>query len=465
MIRPPNVLIGTPELRGHVPGPSGTDALSDVLRVFRATGAALLRGDFSAPWAWSAPPARAIAALLHPGATRLVIFHVVAEGTCWVESEGDSRHELQAGDVVCFPHGHAHRMGAGAALQCVPVSALFPPKPWTELPVLQHGGSGTPTRIVCVYLRCDDLLFNPLLDSLPAVLVARPSQGATVQWMKANLQYLIAEASSGSAGSACLLARMTELLFIEMLRIHLSGLEEQATGWLAGLKDRHVGRVLHLFHSDPGRAWTAAALATEAGLSRSALNERFREILGTSPAKYLATWRLQLAAQALEHTQESVAQIAERSGFGSEEAFSRAFRRFAGEPPASWRRRRRRLAAQLLYERLGGAAGIKAIVDDVFARHLANPAISSAFAMLSAEQVARLKRVTCEFFGAGTGGPEIYTGRDLVATHRGMNITPSQYAAAMDDIGAALGANGVTDEDKEEVLAILTSLGDQVIGL
>lgn len=463
MIERPNALIERPRSGARVPGPSGTDVLSDVLRVFRATGAALLRGDFYEPWAWSAPPARAIAALLHPGATRLVIFHVVAEGCCWVEVAGEPRQPLQQGDVVCFPHGHPHKMGTGDALQCVPVAALFPPRPWAELPVLRHGGEGGATRIVCVYLRCDDLLVNPLLDSLPPMLVARPSQGNTVQWMNTNLHYLITEANHGNAGTSCLLARMTELLFIEMLRIHLAELEEQDTGWLAALKDRHVCRVLHLFHSNPSHHWQTAELAKEVGLSKSALNERFRQLLGTSPGRYLATWRLQLAAQALEQTHQNVGQIAGRVGFGSEEAFSRAFKRFTGDPPASWRKRRRMLTGHLLYERLGGAAGIRAIVDDVFALHLANPLINEGFANLSAEQVSRLKKVTCEFFGAGTGGPEVYTGRDLITVHKGMNITEHQYAAAIDDIAAALGKNGISENDKAEVIEILSALKDQVV--
>jgi AraC family transcriptional regulator, alkane utilization regulator len=342
MTETPNLLTGMPFPAEVVPGPSGTDVLSDVLRVFRVTGAALLRGDFRAPWSWVTPPASAIAAMLHPGATRLVIFHIVAEGHCWVEIAGGPRLRLQHGDVVGFPHGHAHTMGAGDGATCVPIASLFPPQPWTELPVLRQGDAGALTRIVCVYLHCDDLVFNPLLDSLPEMLVARPSQDGAAQWLSSNLRYMIAEANRGTAGSACLLARMTELLFIEMLRLHLIALREQDVGWLAALKDRHVSRVLHLFHSEPARAWTKAALARQAGLSRSALDERFRKLLATSPGRYLTKWRLQRAAQALRHTKAGVAQIAADVGYGSEEAFSRAFKRFTGSSPAAWRRRRPR---------------------------------------------------------------------------------------------------------------------------
>ncbi len=339
MTEPPNLLTQTPFRTEAVPGPSGTDVLSDVLRVFRVTGAALLRGDFRAPWSWVTPPASAIAAMLHPGATRLVIFHIVAEGSCWVEIAGQARIRLEQGDVVGFPHGHAHTMGAGDGATCVPIASLFPPQPWRELPVLRQGDTGALTRIVCVYLHCDDLVFNPLLDGLPEVLVARPGPDGSAQWLNTNLRYLIAEANRGTAGSACLLARMTELLFIEILRLHLAGLGEMDVGWLAALKDPQVSRVLHLFHSEPARAWAKPALARQVGLSRSALDDRFRKLLGTSPGRYLTKWRLQLAAQALRHGRAGVGQIAADVGYGSEEAFSRAFKRFTGSSPAVWRRR------------------------------------------------------------------------------------------------------------------------------
>ncbi len=338
MTETPNLLTGTPFPAGAVPGPNGTDVLSDVLRVFRVTGAVLLRGDFRAPWSWVTPEARAIAAMLHPGATRLLIFHIVAEGSCWVEIANMPRLRLQQGDVVGFPHGHAHSMGEGDGATCVPIASLFPPQPWTELPVLRQGGSGALTRIVCVYLHCDDLIFNPLLDSLPNLLVAHPHRDGEAQWLNTNLRYIIAEANRATAGSACLLARMTELLFIELLRTHLIALGERDVGWLAALKDRHVSRVLHLFHSEPARRWSKATLARQAGLSRSALDERFRTLLAISPGRYLTRWRLQRAAQALRHTRAGVGQIAADVGYGSEEAFSRAFKRFTGSSPAAWRR-------------------------------------------------------------------------------------------------------------------------------
>jgi hypothetical protein len=171
-----DLLTETPIPGDAVPGPSGTDVLSDILRVFRVTGAALLRAEFDAPWGCEAPPASAIAELLHPGATRLIIFHIIAEGSCWVEVDGEERCMLREGDIVGFPHGHAHRMGAGE-VELIPFASLFPPSPWVELPVLTHGGNGARTRIVCIYLHCDLLLFGPVLASLPTLLVVRREKG------------------------------------------------------------------------------------------------------------------------------------------------------------------------------------------------------------------------------------------------------------------------------------------------
>jgi AraC-like DNA-binding protein len=320
-----------------VPGPSGTDVLSDILRVFRVTGAALLRAEFSAPWGCETPPASAIADLLHPGATRLIIFHIVAEGSCWVEVDGEERCMLHEGDIVGFPHGHAHRMGNGE-VKLVPIASLFPPAPWAELPVLTHGGGGEPTRVVCIYLHCDLLLFTPFLANLPTLLIVRRKEGPPGQWLDANMRYLVGEAVKGQPGASCLMARLTELLFIEILRRHVAQLRDEDVGWLAALNDRHTCRALNAFHGRPCEQWTVEALARETGLSRSALVRRFHRFLDMSPIRYLATWRLHLAAQRLRDSSESISMIAQRTGYGSDEAFSRAFKRCFGCSPAAWRR-------------------------------------------------------------------------------------------------------------------------------
>jgi AraC-like DNA-binding protein len=331
-----------PDLDGVVPGPAGNDVLSDALRVFRVTGAALLRGEFKAPWAWDSPPASMIAAALHPGATRLMLMHIVTEGSCWVELDGMPRRPLPQGSIVGFPQGSAHRMGAGDGSRSVPVTDLMPSPPWTELPVLHHGEQGDLTRLVCVYLRCDDLPFNPILSSLPPALVVLPDENPVSRWIEASVPCFVAEASSGRPGCGYMLSRLTELLFMEILRGHIARLHGGSTGWLAALGDRYLARTLAAIHAHPQRAWTVLELARLSGLSRTALVERFHRVLGSTPMRYVAMWRLQLAAQALLGTDKGVAMIAEDAGYGSEEAFSRAFKRHTAASPGQWRSARRR---------------------------------------------------------------------------------------------------------------------------
>lgn len=336
MIETSDFLTEMPFDEGTTPGPSGTDVLSDILRVFHVTGAALLRTEFNAPWSCDNPPADAVARLLHPGANRLIIFHIVAKGNCWVEIDGHERCMLHEGDIVGLPHGHAHRMGNGEVAP-VPIASLFPSPPWTTLPVLTHGGSGELARVVCIYLRCDLLLFDPFLASLPNLLVVRRDPGSGGQWIDVNRRYLVNAAIRGGPGASCLMARLTELLFIEMLRRYVAQLREEDVGWLAALKDRHTCRALTVLHSRPTEPWNVEMLAREVGLSRSALVRRFDRLLAISPMRYLTTWRLHLAAKVLRDDRVSIATTARQSGYGSEEAFSRAFKRQFGSSPSAWR--------------------------------------------------------------------------------------------------------------------------------
>lgn len=352
MIEAPELLTEMPD-RASVQARAffGEEVLTDVLRVFRVGGAALLQGDLRAPWALQAPHASSIAPMLHPEAPRsqIVVFHVVAEGECSVTVQDGGRVELRVGDLVVFPRGDAHELSSmpgdttasfARDASPVPLMSLFPPPPWSGLPRICIEGSGPRTRLVCFYLRCDPLLRNPLVETLPAMLVARPGDEPSMRWLGDNVSHLLREATQPGVGSGCVVARLAELLFVDVLRRHVERLGQGATGWLAALSDRRLARALQAIHARPGEAWTATTLARHAGLSRSALVEHFNRVLGVSPIRYLADWRLQLAAQALMSS-SSVADAAGRACYTSEEAFSRAFKRQTGESPASWGRRRR----------------------------------------------------------------------------------------------------------------------------
>lgn len=335
MIEAPQSLTGMP-FSDAVPGPAGLDVLSDALRTVRSSGALLLRGEFSAPWALDLPEAAVVAPMIEPPGTSIVIMHLIAQGGCWVELAGGKRVTLATGDIVLLPRGERHAMGEGEAT-ATPVAALMPPPPWIDLPVLRHGGGGEPTQIVCCYLRCDDLLFNPVLDNLPAMLHVHADAGAAVDWFQASVRYIIAEAAHAGPGTSCLVSRLTELLFIEVLRRHMLQMASDEVGWFAALRDRYVARALQAFHSEAARHWTVEQLARHVGLSRSALMTRFNRLVGQSPMQYLTLWRLQLAAHRLAAGDDGLADVAAAVGYGSEEAFSRAFKRATGLSPAAWR--------------------------------------------------------------------------------------------------------------------------------
>jgi AraC-like DNA-binding protein len=214
------------------------------------------------------------------------------------------------------------------------------------LPVhLSSGSNGTQqTRIICGFLGCDARPFNPLLQSLPRLLHVRPPPGGQAP-TDAFMRFALLETREQRVGAAGMLSRLGELMFAELVRRHIEILPEDGRGWLAGLRDRHVGKALSLLHAEPERGWTLESLAREAGLSRSAFAARFSGYIGMAPMQYLTRWRLQLAAARLADSDAAIAAIAERAGYESEAAFSRAFRKAVGMPPAAWRSRRRAISA------------------------------------------------------------------------------------------------------------------------
>ena len=314
------------------------DALSETLRVVRLVGAIFINGRFTAPWCYQSPRADAAAPLLEPGAERIVIFHLITEGECYVEIDGEPPVHLTAGDAVIFPKGHAHRMcsqpelppAKGARLE--EVLARRPRQ-------LAYGGGGAVTRLVCGYLACDARLAAMLLAGLPALVRVSVRGSNAGIWLEASVRYALAEARSPRPGGAGVLAKLAEVLFIEVLRLYMNDQSQGRTGWLAGLGDRIVGAALSSLHSRPAHPWTLEELALVAKTSRSVVAERFQQLVGASPMQYLTQWRMLLAANLLCQSNAPLARIAEEVGYQTDTAFSRAFRREYGAPPAAWRRR------------------------------------------------------------------------------------------------------------------------------
>ncbi|VVO02379.1 AraC family transcriptional regulator [Pseudomonas fluorescens] len=313
------------------------DALSQTLGVVHLVGAIFINARFTAPWCYQSPRADSVAPLLEPDAERVVIFHLITEGECYVELDNQPPLLLTAGDVVIFPQGDAHRMSSQPGLAPAKggrLAAVLSRRPRQ----LNYGGGGPATRLVCGYLACDTRLAGMLMAGLPPLVKVNVRGSSAGIWLESSVRYALAEARSPRPGGAGVLAKLAEVLFIEVLRLYMSEQSEGRTGWLAGVRDRIVGAALNSLHKSPAQAWTLDELARTAGTSRSVLAQRFQQLVGSSPMQYLAQWRMQLAANLLRRSNASLTHIAEQVGYQTDTAFSRAFRREFGAPPAAWRR-------------------------------------------------------------------------------------------------------------------------------
>jgi len=317
------------------------DALSDVLKSVRLEGAVYLNAEFTAPWCIQAKFGLASVRARLAGAEHVVFFHFLTEGGCKVRlAESAEALDVVAGDLVLFAREDRHLMGSDLQLAPVEAASLIRADAAadTEFIQMRHGGGGAATRFVCGYLACSRSVCRPLLDALPRVLRIPIGDGPAAAMLRELLRVGVRESSASQPGAESMLAKLSELMFVEAMRRYVASFPPEGKGWLAGVRDAQIGRILALMHGDPGRVWTVDELAREVALSRSALAERFVALVGEPPMQYLMRWRLALAAQTLRSGGDAVARVAERSGYESESAFIRAFKREFGMPPATWRR-------------------------------------------------------------------------------------------------------------------------------
>ena len=357
------------------------DPLSELLRAVRLRGAIFYYVEGIAPWVAEAPPAREITAAIMPGAEHMIEYHVVTQGRCFGALAGEASVALGAGDVIMFPQGDAHVISSAPGMRTASVdkAIFFSPKP-EQLPfvllrrgeetlpaprrgadaahrldgatrasaaaALDHattmrldGGGTEQATVVCGFLGCDARPFNPLLAALPRLLHV-PGAAARGGALEHFITVAVDEANHKRPGGEAVLERLSEMMFVDVVRRYLEGLAPGDTGWLAGLRDRFVGRALGLLHAQPSHHWTIDELGDAVGLSRSALHERFAQLVGEPPIQYLARWRMQVASRLLLESTMNIASIALETGYESEAAFSRAFKRLVGVPPATWRRSR-----------------------------------------------------------------------------------------------------------------------------
>jgi AraC-like DNA-binding protein len=313
------------------------DALSDVLRVVRLCGGVFLEAEFTAPWCISGKvsPEDCLPILAAP--RHVIAFHFVVSGRMQLRTEGAEAIEVRAGESVLLPHNDTHHFGSELTLSPVPAREIVQPARYGGLARMVHGGGGEPTRLVCGFLG-SEVPFNPLIAALPKLLKLDLRATAAGTWIENSFRFAASEISAGRLGSTTVVAKLSELLFVEAIGRFVETLPAEQRGWLAGLRDAHVGRALALLHARPTEQWTAESLARAVGLSRSVFAERFSSLVGQPPMQYLTLWRMHMAAQRLREGRGSVAQIGFEIGYGAEAAFSRAFKRQFGTSPATWRK-------------------------------------------------------------------------------------------------------------------------------
>jgi AraC-like DNA-binding protein len=334
----PSGMTGTPASGRE----DGMDALSDVLRVAHLTGGVFLHADFSAPWCMAARVGPEHCAPALGPASHLILYHYIVEGELRIRIDGEDGEGLilGVGDVVLLPRNDLHLVGSDLTLSPVAGSDIIQPPKNGGLFSIRHGGGGRRTRMICGFLGCDSE-DNPVISNLPSLLKLDAEQGGAAEWIRSTFQYAAEEVAAGRPGSETVLAKLSELLFVEAVRRYAETLPQEQTGWLAGLRDPHVARALALLHDDITRPWNVDDLSREVGLSRSALGERFLKLIGIPPMHYVTSWRMQVATQKLRLTNASLAQVADMVGYGSEASFSRAFKKVFGTAPATWRRSNR----------------------------------------------------------------------------------------------------------------------------
>ncbi|HEX2585059.1 MAG TPA: AraC family transcriptional regulator [Steroidobacteraceae bacterium] len=316
------------------------DALSDVLQAIRLTGSIFFDIRATDPWVAETPEGRSVVAAMFPGSEHMMCYHVITQGSCWASVPGEQPLQLTAGDIIVLPHGDTHVLSSAPGLRKSPNMALYRRPDDGRLPsaiAMGDADGKQGAEFICGFLGCDAQPFNPLLAALPRIIrVSDRNTGVLATYVR----FAISESRDSRIGGQSVLGRLSELMFVDAIRHYLETLPSNQLNWLAGLRDTYVGRALTSLHRQPAHEWTLDSLAKEVALSRSAFSERFTQYVGQPPMQYLMNWRMQLASTHLVSGSDSVAVIANRVGYESEAAFSRAFKKSVGVSPGEWRKQR-----------------------------------------------------------------------------------------------------------------------------
>ena len=311
-------------------------ALQSALERLRLEGAVFLRAEYREPWAYESLTAGETAKILRPDSDRVILFHVVASGACWVAVDDGDKHWARRGDVIVLPYGDQHRMGGVQDAGLVSISTFLQMPPWRQMPVIRHGAGGDLTDVVCGYLHSRDPLFDPGLRVFPPVFVVRPPDGPAADWVRANVAYALEHTEAAPSSPGIVMSRLPELLLVEVLRLHLASAPAADRAGSLPSMTRCCNPPCPCCTARPS-AGGRVSLAREAARVTVRARCPFREVLGRSPIRYLTEWRMHLAEDLLATTDLGVGVVARRVGYDAEEAFSRAFKRAHGESPSVWR--------------------------------------------------------------------------------------------------------------------------------
>jgi AraC-like DNA-binding protein len=303
------------------------DPLGEALHFLHMSGVYYTRSELTAPWG-----------LALPALPDSLMFHVVTSGHCWLEVEGADSLLLHPGDFSLVPHGDGHRLLSAPG---VPATDLFdlPLEQVSErYEILRHGQGGAATNLICGGVRFDHPAAQQLVSLLPKVIYIKAWESAQMEWIQSTLRLMANEARELRPGGETIITRLADILVIQAIRSWMAEDPAAQTGWLGALQDQQIGRAILLIQREPGRAWTVASLANEVAMSRSAFAVRFKKLVGETPMHYATRWKMNLALTWLKEEDASLGEFAERLGYQSEAAFSRAFKRFTGISPGAARR-------------------------------------------------------------------------------------------------------------------------------
>ncbi|MCZ6669299.1 MAG: AraC family transcriptional regulator [Gammaproteobacteria bacterium] len=306
--------------------PTFTDPLGETLHLLRLNGTLYCRSELTAPWGVELP-----------AFDGQMMFHVITSGHCWLEVEGEQPRLLQQGSLALVPHGNGHSIRSHPTADAEPLFDIPVEQVSERYEIMRYGGGGDLTQLTCGVVRFDHVAGQQLIAQLPKVLQIDTWEDEDGSWLQSTLRFIAREARELRPGGETVITHLADILIIQAIRSWIDSAPEADQGWLAALRDDQVGKALAAIHREPDKDWTVASLAKEVGMSRSGFSARFTNLVGQSAKRYLTQWRMQLARTQLQQSSDSLSVLAERLGYQSEAAFSRAFKRVFGVPPGSVR--------------------------------------------------------------------------------------------------------------------------------